>query len=354
MLTSIRPQNYDVFVALDVDKKSYAISFKEYQSEKCHSLKMPAQPENMIQFFQRRFPGKRLVYAYEAGPTGYALYDRVTSKEQDCMMVHPGNVEKAPKDRVKTNRLDSLKILKQLHGGELKGIRVPSESYRQLRHLTMLRQQYAADQRRAKQRIEALLTFESISISLGQRSRWSSRHLQILKELKLETVRRFRLDSLLEDLAYARQRLLKVHRQLREFCRQNESIRKNIELLRTIPGFGFVIPAYLLGRIGDPVHLRSVRELGSFAGVVPSENSTGETVKKGPITHMGDSILRGLLVEGAWIAITKDTELRQFYERIRSKNRGERGARIAIVAVARKLAYRAHRVLKDQRPYVIH
>ena len=80
MLTSIRPQDYDVFVALDVDKKSYAISFKEYQHTKCYSIKMPAQTDSMIQFFQKRFPGKRLIYAYEAGPTGYALYDRVTSR----------------------------------------------------------------------------------------------------------------------------------------------------------------------------------------------------------------------------------------------------------------------------------
>lgn len=354
MLTTLRPQNYDVFVALDVDKKSYAISFKEYQNTKCYSLKMPAQPDNMTRFFQKRFPGKRLIFAYEAGPTGYALYDHVTSQSQDCMMVHPGNIEKAPKDRVKTNRLDSLKILSQLHGGNLRGIRVPSESYRQLRQLTTLRQQYAADQRRAKQRIEALLTFESISLPLGTGKRWSSRHIQILKELSLEAIRRFRLDSLLDDLAYARQRLLKMHRQLREFCRQNDDIHKNIQLLRTIPGFGFVIPAYLLGRIGDPEHLRTVRELGSFAGVVPSERSTGDTIKKGPITHMGDPILRGLLVEGAWVAIRKDTELRQFYDRIRSKNSGDHGPRIAIVAVARKLASRAHRVLKDQRPYVTH
>jgi len=311
MLTSIRPQDYNIFVSLDVDKKSYAISFKEYQNPKCYSLKIPAQPANMIQFFQKRFPGKRLIYAYEAGPTGYALYDYVTSKGHDCMMVHPGNIEKAPKDRVKTNRLDSLKILNQLHGGNLKGIRVPSESYRQLRHLTTLRQQYAADQRRAKQRIEALLTFESIQLPFVTGKRWSSRHLQTIKELKLEAVRRFRLDSLLEDLSYARQQLLKIHRQLQEFCRQNNDIQKNIQLLRSIPGFGFVIPTYLLGRIGDPAHLHTIRELGSFVGVVPSEHSTGDTVKKGPITHMGDPILRGLLVEGAWIAIRKDTELRQ-------------------------------------------
>lgn len=353
MITSIHPRNYDVFVALDVDKKSFAISFQTNQNSKRYSFKMPAKPKDLGHYFHKRFPGKRIIYAYEAGPTGYALHDHVTAMQQDCMMVHPGNLEKAPKDRVKTNRLDSLKILRQLQGGHLRGIRVPSELYRQLRHLSTLRQQYAADQRRAKQRIEALLTFESIEVPLSG-SRWSARHIQILKELKLQETRRFRLDSLLEDLAYARQQLLRAHRQLRIFCATHDDINRNMKLLRTIPGFGFVVPAYLLGRIGDPAHLRSMRELGSFAGVVPSERSTGDRIQKGSITHMGDAMLRGLLVEAAWIAIRKDTELRQFYERIRARNQGEKAARIAIVAIARKLASRAHRVLKDQRPYVIH
>ena len=69
---------------------------------------------------------------------------------------------------------------------------------------------------------------------------------------------------------------------------------------------------------------------------------------------MGDSTLRGLLVEAAWVAIRKDKQLRQFYDRIRSKRRGEGGSKIAIVAVARKLSHRIYRVLKEQRLYVLY
>jgi transposase len=69
---------------------------------------------------------------------------------------------------------------------------------------------------------------------------------------------------------------------------------------------------------------------------------------------MGDSTLRSLLVEAAWIAIRKDKELGEFYYRIRAKGKGDGAARVAIVAVARKLTHRIYRVLKEQRPYLIH
>ena len=69
---------------------------------------------------------------------------------------------------------------------------------------------------------------------------------------------------------------------------------------------------------------------------------------------MGDRELRRLLVEAAWVAIRKDRELNFFYQRIKSKNSSDAGAQIAIVAVARKLTARAHKVLKEQRPYIVH
>lgn len=352
-LRYLDPSPFDIFVGLDVDKKSYAVTFKHKENREYHSFKMPSNPSSLMNYFEKRYPTARIAYAYEAGPTGYRLHDHLKENNQVCIMVHPGNIEKAPKDRVKTNRLDSKKLTMLVQSGRLPGIHVPEDSYRQLRHLCSSRQQYANDQRRAKQRIESFLLFEGIDLPALEGSRWSARHIQILKELKLDGVRRFKLDNLLGDLNYARQKLLLCHKRLRELYKEEPVIHRHIELLRTIPGFGFVVSAYFLSRIGDPKNLGTVRQIGSFVGVVPQERSTGETIQKGPITHMGDPILRSLLVEAGWTAIRKDTELGQFYHRIKSKNRGEKGPRIAIVAVARKLTQRAHRVLKDQNPYIV-
>ena len=353
MILTIVPSEYDVFIGVDVDSKSFATTYFNHETLQGHSLKMPGKADNLHAYFQKRFPGKRLLYTYEAGPTGYALHDYIVNQGQSCMMVHPAGVPKAPNNRVKTNRLDSYNLAEQSRSGQLKGIRVPSEAYRELRHLVTLRQQYAQDQRSTKQRIRALLLFENIQLP-GDPKPWTSRYRYALHQVPLKETLRFKLDLLLKDLDHARDRLLLIHRQIRQFCLQQESILKNLAYLRSIPGIGITVSTYLLARIADPAYLQNVRELGAFCGLVPSEHSTGDQVHKGPITHMGDSTLRSLLVEAAWRAIRKDKELGEFYYRLRAKGKGDGASRVAIVAVARKLTHRIYRVLKEQRPYVIH
>ena len=104
----------------------------------------------------------------------------------------------------------------------------------------------------------------------------------------------------------------------------------------------------------DPKNLKNPRELASFAGLVPREHSTGDTINKGEITRLGSHTLRFMLTEAAWIAIRYDTELKQFYHRIKSRHHPKIGAKKAITAVARKLTQIIYRVLKDQRTYIVH
>lgn len=356
MQTTIPPQKYDIFIGIDTSKKSYSVTHMNQQREQ-QSLKIPANPQGLINYARKRFLSQRILFVYEAGPIGYDLYDNVTKQGFDCMVIHPASIQKAANDRVKTNRLDSKKITEQTFSGQLHGIRVPDMDYRQLRHMATTRQQYAQDVRRAKQRIKALILFENLPVAeeMEASKHWSRRYREGLRTLCCpnDTVQ-FRLQTLIEDLEHAQQRLLAVHRQLRQFYKMHPELQKYVSLLRSIPGLGFVVSMYLLARIGDPKHLRHVQELGAFAGLVPSEDSTGEDENRGDITHMGDRILRSLLIEAAWIAIRKDPELEQFYYRIKSRQTPKAAAPKAIVAVARKLTMRVYRILKDQRPYAIH
>lgn len=355
MLTTINSQNYDICFAIDTSKKSYSVTHMNQQ--KYHkSLKMPASPQGLMHYVEKRFSNKRAVFVYEAGPSGYSLYDELTNKGFDCILVHPASVSKAPNERVKTNRLDSIKLAEQTLGGQLQGIRVPPMDYRELRHLATTRQQYAQDIRRAKQRIKALILFENLPVpqEVDTLKHWSRRYRQGIRKMICpnKTVE-FRLQALMDDLEHFQNRLLAVHRQLQQFYIDHQELHKNVQLLRSLPGFGFVISMYLLSRVCDPSRLRHVRELGAFAGLLSSEYSTGEDHSRGEITHMGDKILRSLLIEAAWVAIRKDEELQKFYYRIKAKHTPKAAANKAIVAVARKLTMRVYRVLKDQRPYVI-
>lgn len=347
------PRNYDVFVGIDVDKKSFAFTVQDHDMM-TRSKKIPSNPEQLYNYIHNNFGDQRVLCAYEAGPTGYGLYDYLIRKEQPCVMVSPASIPKASNERVKNNRLDSERIVRYLKSGELNPIRVPSEPYRQLRQLIGMRHNYARQTTATKQRIKSLLLFQNLHDPMsGINRRWSNIYINYLKQLPCQAVIRSKLDMLLSDLGYARDQQLKVIKELKAFCSGNPEIDSYRHYLQSIPGIGLITALTILARVGDPALLTNVRELGAFTGLVPKEKSTGDTVRYGSITHMGNTELRTLLVEASWVAIRHDAELAQFYYRIKSRHHPGAAAKKAIVAVARKLTHRIYKVLKERRIYEI-
>ncbi len=345
--------NYDVFLGIDVDSKSFA--FTTWEGTTIISKKIPADEEHLLHYIVKRYEGKKVVLAYEAGPTGFHLYDYLKSKNYPCLVAPPTTMLKNSNERVKNNRIDSVRIAEQLKGGQLCSIRVPEGAYRELRHLVSSRENYANKRREARQRIKSLLLFEHLGPAIKDpEQNWSKSFIEELRVLPCSPAVRVRLDALLDDHDYAREHLLKAYKQLDEFIRKEPELREYIVYLKSLPGIGLVTASTILGRIGDPSLLKNEREIGCFAGLTPRERSSGDDVCRGQISHCGDSVLRNLLVEAAWIAIRRDAELKMFYERIYQRNHRQHAAKKAIVAVARKMTQRIYRVLKDRRPYIIH
>lgn len=348
------PRDYDIFIGIDVDKKSFSFTVRDHDKMK-RSKKIPADPEQFYNYIQNNFSDKRVICAYEAGPTGFHLHDHLKGKKVPCFVTPPTSIPKAPNERVKTNRIDSNKISEELLAGKLKSIRVPEGSYRELRHLVRIRENYAYDRKEARQRIKALLLSDNLYPLLKDPEiKWSSRYIKELKQIKCSHAVRTRLDMLLMDLEYARQQIFFTHRTLKIFCKNNPEVQKYISYLQSIVGIGFVTAVSILAKIGDPQNLKNPREIGAFLGLVPRENSTGDKIKKGSITHLGNQNLRSMLIEVSWVAMRKDNELEQFYYRIKSRHHPKIASQIAIVAVARKLTQRIYKVLKEQRKYIKH
>jgi transposase len=104
------PRDYDIFAGLDVDKKSMAITFADH-AQLSKSLRLPYSSEYLLNYVRKYFPEQRVAFAYEAGPTGFGLYDDLVAEGHPCLVVAPSMVPTAPGQRVKTNRLDSKKTL---------------------------------------------------------------------------------------------------------------------------------------------------------------------------------------------------------------------------------------------------
>jgi transposase len=350
---SIIPMEYDVMIGLDVDKHSISATMVDHYGFQ-KSITVPYDSTALLNYTRKHFDKKRIAFAYEAGPTGYGLYDALQTAGHPCLVVASSMVPMRRGSQVKTNRLDSKQLAESMRGGQLKGIRVPLTVYRELRHLTQLRSMYVRHVSGTKCRIKALLLMEGLSFpDAPPNSQWSARVIEALAHLSVSATVRFKLDCLLETLAFHQRQALITQRQIRRVCSENQELADSIRYLTSLPGIGWIVASTALARIGDWRQLRTVHELGAFFGLVPSEHSTGDRSSKGSITQAGDPRLRSMLIEAAWSAIRQDKELSEFYHRIYQRHPRDRAARKAIVAVARKLTERMYCVLKERREYII-
>jgi len=347
------PRDYDVFAGLDVDKKSISVTFANHQGF-IRSLRVPYSAEHLVNHVRKHFPDQKVAFAYEAGPTGYGLYDGIVAQDYPCLIASPSMIPKAPGQRVKTNRLDSRGISENLRGGQLKSIHVPSVLYRELRHLTQLRDTFVSELVAMKQRIKSLLLMEGLEFPPAPAgSQWSFMVKDKLRKLACSSTVRFKLDQLLDSLEFNEKQIVKTTQQIRRFCRNDPELSQCIEYVVSVSGIGQIVASQLLARIGDWRELRNVRQLGAFLGLVPTEHSTGDRTDRGSITHSGDPRLRSKLIQAAWSAIRKDGELREFFRSVCQTHARPVASRVAIVAVARKLTVMVSVVLMEQRPYVV-
>ena len=123
---------------------------------------------------------------------------------------------------------------------------------------------------------------------------------------------------------------------LDEAVEQEAAQRPEVMRLKTHPGVGPITALTFVLTIGDPARFGCGKQVASYLGLIPAENSSGGKQRLGHITKQGNALLRGLLVEAAHVAARREPELGRCYRRLAMrKNRS-----IAAVAVARKLAVR--------------
>ena len=338
---------------LDVDARSIAVSVHDGCSI-IQSLSMPYDANNLVSFVRRHYGDERVAFAYEAGPTGFRLYDSLAAAGYRCLVVSPAGVPDAPNNRVKTNRLDSRKLANLLAGKQLRGIRIPPESIRQLRSLVHLRYTYMQDIRAYKCRLKAELLKEGLKFpNAAKGCGWSKKIVAELRNLECSVITSFKINSFLDHIEHLGRQMRLAEVALRSHVNGDEDLKRCTNYLMSCPGIGWRIACYTLARFGDWRCLGSSKEAGAFFGLAPTENSTGARTDRGSITKCGDPRLRSMLVQGAWAAIRKDSELKALYDRICANHPKRVAARVAIVAVARKLAERMHCVLKQQRDYEV-
>ncbi len=239
-----------------------------------------------------------LTFAYEAGPTGYGLYRQIKSLGHDCIVVAPSLIPHKPGDRVKTNRRDALSLARQLRAGDLTAVWVPDPHHEAVRDLTRARGAAVREQRARRQQVSALLL--RLGLHYPGNTTWGKAHMAWLAGQKLAHLeQRIALEEMLHAVRQAGDRIARLEQAIHAAV-PDWSLAPSVTALMALRGIEFIAATTLLAEIGDLTRFRTPRELMAWLGMVPSEHSTGERIKRGPITKTGNRRARSILVECAW------------------------------------------------------
>ena len=239
-----------------------------------------------------------LTFAYEAGPTGYGLYRQIKNLGHDCIVVAPSLIPQKPGDRVKTNRRDALSLVRQLRAGDLTAVWVPDPHHEAVRDLTRARGAAVREQRAKRQQVSALLL--RLGLYYPGKTTWGKAHMAWLAGQKLAHLeQRIALEEMLHAVRQAGDRIARLEQAIHAAV-PDWSLAPSVTALMALRGVEFIAATTLLAEIGDLTRFRTPRELMAWLGMVPSEHSTGERIRRGPITKSGNRRARSILVECAW------------------------------------------------------
>jgi transposase len=233
--------------------------------------------------------------AYEAGPTGFELARACGRAGIACLVAAPGKIPRAAADRVKTDRRDAERLARLLRLGELTRVRVPSELEEAARDLVRAREDARADLMRARHRLSKLLLRHGL---LWPRSAWTREHDRWLAGLRFEGVLAVCFDESYGGVLDAKARRDRLDRAIGELAAAG-SYADVVARLCCLRGVSTLTALALTVELGDWRRFDPAR-VGAFLGLVPSEASSGEQRRQGPITKTGNGHARRLLVEAAW------------------------------------------------------
>ena len=336
-----------IYIGLDLHKKTWNLTAR------CEGLflkywTMPANKQKLVESLHRLFPGAQFVLAYEAGCFGYWLYDYLMDHDIVTVITPPHMIPKQDTQRVKNNRIDSRKLAIYLEKGLLKKVAVPDEQLRYHRAVIRARRQILNDKKRIQNQIRSMLLFFGIEFNLPT-GKWAHHvidNLYCLKFADAEFEQSFK--RMLDRLVNARKDLAEQTALVRSVARLPQ-YQQHMDILLTIPGVGLITAIEITLELYNIQRFSSGDKVACYLGLTATEASTGEPDKtrRGHITHAGHIYLRSLFIELAWRAIRQDGVLLDKFSQIQKR----RGKKIAIVAIARKLAVRTRYIMIHRQPY---
>lgn len=338
---------HNIYVGLDVHAKSWAVSIYSDEFELKTFTQTP-DTDQLYSYLSKHYPGAGVQVGYEAGFCGFSIYRALAQKGIKCSVLNPADIPSSDKElKRKNDRIDSRKIAKALKNGDIDTVFVPDSQQEADRQLLRSRAKVVKDITVVKNRIKGFLKFKGIVVPEQYAERWTQGFITWLRELSLLQTDKIALTVSIDELVFLTGQKKLLTQAIKSLTAE-ERYKDNVKLLQSIPSIGILAAMTMLTEIGDINRFPKEEHLCSYCGLTPNSHSSGEKERISSMSRRGNSIMKTILIECAWMAVRKDPALLLFYKGLLPKMHANK----AIVKVARKLLNRIRYVLKNKKEYV--
>lgn len=292
-------QHSKIHLGLDVHKASITIARADPGRDPARVVsKVAHDVSKLLKVLAKIGTPEQLHLVYEAGPTGFGLQRRLSELGYGCDVIAPSKMPRAPGARVKTDGRDAIALAQSSRAGELLAIWVPDGADEAIRDLSRVREDAVKSCTQAKQQLGGFLLRRGLHYP--GKTAWTKTHFAWLATVKFDA------DAAQVTLT---EYLLAVQAAIARVRRLDKALAQSITgwrfepvvaALQALRGVAHVTAIGLVAEIGELSRFAHPRQLMAYLGLVPSESSSGQRVRRGSITKTGNAHARRLLTEAAW------------------------------------------------------
>jgi transposase len=330
-----------MFVGMDVHKNYLQIAVLDEKGKVLDNSRVDNDLSKIDKFFDRLDRNRKSTkIVMESSGLWYNIYEYLSKRHLDVRLSNPTKTRAIASAKIKTDKLDAVKLADLLRGGYIAECYIPSRRTMELRELVRHRAALVRMRTKLKNKIHSIMSMKGISISYTSTHLFTKGYIQKLKQLN-----DYRINGYLSIIESLNDEINNVSKKILLLAQEDEMAK----LLMTIPGVGYYSALLIVSEVGDINRFPDSYHLCSYAGLVPSTHSSGGSTYHGSITKTGSKYLRWVMLEcvHAHIRNEKNSNIAQFYHRISKK----KGNSKAAVAAASKLLKVVYWILKERRMY---
>lgn len=328
------------YTGIDLHKKTSYITTVDEMGRIVTKANLVNHEDTIIKYFKELKEKTKIVI--ESMSSWYWLYDLLKENELEVVISNPLKTKAIASAKIKNDKLDSHMLAQLLRSGLISTVHVSSLETRKLKELLRHRNRLVRDATRVKNRIHVLLRKNNLQAPFSDL--FGAQGLKYLLGVALPDYQRAQVDTYLRLYGHLVQSIEPLTESIHALAKTDPMA----QLLMTIPGIGPMVAMFIIAEVEDISRFPSYRNLASYAGLVPSLDSSAGKDRRGRITKQGSVYLRTALIEAAQvIPRMKKCRLNLFFRRriVRS------GYQKAVVATAHKILQYAFYVLKNGISY---